>query len=162
MANSTFGIKTRCSVTTSRRVRTAKSMTDRFRLSSTWAQRFADHQIAVTALLRHAGLPTGLFQQERVHVTTAELFALWRSVREMSSDPAIGLPAQVALAWLLAKKPWIVPIPGTTKLHRLQENCGAASVQLSPQDLRELESAASKIAVQGARYPEHLQKLVGR
>src|SRR6266487_1626419 len=71
-------------------------------------------------------------------------------------------PAQTALAWLLAKKPWIVPIPGTTKLHRLQENCGAASVQLSPEDLRELESAASKIAVQGARYPEHLQKLVGR
>ena len=71
-------------------------------------------------------------------------------------------PAQVALAWLLAQKPWIVPIPGTTKLHRLQENCGAASVQLSPEDLRELECAASKIAVQGARYPEHLQKLVGR
>jgi len=71
-------------------------------------------------------------------------------------------PAQVALAWLLAQKPWIVPIPGTTKLHRLQENCGAASVQLSPEDLRELVSAASKIAVQGARYPEHLQKLVGR
>jgi len=66
-------------------------MTDRFRLSSTWAQRFADHQIAVTALLRNAGLPTGLFQQEKVHVTTAELFALWRSVSEMSSDPAIGL-----------------------------------------------------------------------
>jgi aryl-alcohol dehydrogenase-like predicted oxidoreductase len=71
-------------------------------------------------------------------------------------------PAQVALAWLLAQKPWIVPIPGTTKLHRLQENCGAVSVQLSPGDLRELESATSKIAVQGARYPEHLQKLVGR
>ena len=71
-------------------------------------------------------------------------------------------PAQVALAWLLAQKPWIVPIPGTTKLHRLQENCGAASVKLSPEDLRELESAASKITVQGARYPEHLQKLVGR
>ena len=71
-------------------------------------------------------------------------------------------PAQVALAWLLAQKPWIVPIPGTTKLHRLQENCGAAAVRLSLEDLRELESAASKIAVQGARYPEHLQKLVGR
>ena len=71
-------------------------------------------------------------------------------------------PAQVALAWLLAQKPWIVPIPGTTKLHRLQENCGAASVELSSEDLRELENAASKIAVQGARYPEHLQKLVGR
>jgi aryl-alcohol dehydrogenase-like predicted oxidoreductase len=71
-------------------------------------------------------------------------------------------PAQVALAWLLAQKPWIVPIPGTTKLHRLQENCGAPSVPLTSQDLRELESAASKITVQGARYPEHLQKLVGR
>ena len=71
-------------------------------------------------------------------------------------------PAQVALAWLLAQKPWIVPIPGTTKPHRLKENIGAASVQLSPADLRELESAASRITVQGARYPEHLQKLVGR
>ena len=70
--------------------------------------------------------------------------------------------AQIALAWLLAQKPWIVPIPGTTKLHRLQENCGAASVELSPEDLRELESVASKITVQGARYPENLQKLVGR
>jgi len=71
-------------------------------------------------------------------------------------------PAQVALAWLLEQKPWIVPIPGTTKLHRLQENIGAVSVQLLPEDLRKLESAASKIPVQGARYPEHLQKLVGR
>jgi aryl-alcohol dehydrogenase-like predicted oxidoreductase len=71
-------------------------------------------------------------------------------------------PAQVALAWLLAQKPWIVPIPGTTKLHRLRENIGAASVKLSPEDLQELENVASKILVQGARYPEHLQKLVGR
>jgi aryl-alcohol dehydrogenase-like predicted oxidoreductase len=71
-------------------------------------------------------------------------------------------PAQLALAWLLAQKSWIVPIPGTTKLHRLHENIGAASVQLTPEDLREIESAASKITVQGARYPEHLQKLVGR
>jgi aryl-alcohol dehydrogenase-like predicted oxidoreductase len=71
-------------------------------------------------------------------------------------------PAQVALAWVLAQKPWIVPIPGTTKLHRLRENLGAVSLQLTPEDLRELESAASKIHVQGARYPEHLQKLVGR
>jgi aryl-alcohol dehydrogenase-like predicted oxidoreductase len=71
-------------------------------------------------------------------------------------------PAQVALAWLLAQKPWIVPIPGTTKLHRLEENLGAATVQLTPEDLRQLETAASKIAVQGARYPEALQKLVGR
>jgi aryl-alcohol dehydrogenase-like predicted oxidoreductase len=71
-------------------------------------------------------------------------------------------PAQLALAWLLAQKPWIVPIPGTTKLHRLEENLGAASLQLSAQDLREITDAASKIEVQGARYPEHLQRLVGR
>jgi aryl-alcohol dehydrogenase-like predicted oxidoreductase len=71
-------------------------------------------------------------------------------------------PAQIALAWLLAQKPWIVPIPGTTKLHRLEENLGAVNVQLSPDDLRQLETAASKIPVQGARYPEELQKLVGR
>jgi aryl-alcohol dehydrogenase-like predicted oxidoreductase len=71
-------------------------------------------------------------------------------------------PAQIALAWLLAQKAWIVPIPGTTKLHRLEENLGAVNVQLSPNDLRELDIAASKIAVQGARYPEELQKLVGR
>jgi len=71
-------------------------------------------------------------------------------------------PAQIALAWLLARKPWIVPIPGTTKLHRLEENLGAADVELSREDLRELETAASKIAVQGARYPEELQKMVGR
>jgi aryl-alcohol dehydrogenase-like predicted oxidoreductase len=71
-------------------------------------------------------------------------------------------PAQIALAWLLAQKPWIVPIPGTTKLHRLEENVGAVKVELSSEDLRELETAASKIAVQGARYPEELQKMVGR
>jgi aryl-alcohol dehydrogenase-like predicted oxidoreductase len=70
--------------------------------------------------------------------------------------------AQIALAWLLVQKPWIVPIPGTTKLHRLEENIGAAAVELTPEDLRQLETAASKIAVQGARYPEELQKLVGR
>jgi aryl-alcohol dehydrogenase-like predicted oxidoreductase len=71
-------------------------------------------------------------------------------------------PAQIALAWLLAQKPWIVSIPGTTKLARLEENIAAANVELSPEDLRELDAAASKIAVQGARYPEELQKMVGR
>jgi aryl-alcohol dehydrogenase-like predicted oxidoreductase len=71
-------------------------------------------------------------------------------------------PAQLALAWLLAQKPWIVPIPGTTKLHRLEENLGAASLELSPDELREITSAASKIEVQGARYPDRLQRLVGR
>ena len=71
-------------------------------------------------------------------------------------------PAQIALAWLLAQKPWIVPIPGTTKLARLKENIGAVSVNLTSDDLREIENAASKITVQGARYPEDLQKMVGR
>jgi aryl-alcohol dehydrogenase-like predicted oxidoreductase len=71
-------------------------------------------------------------------------------------------PAQIALAWLLAQKPWIVPIPGTTKLHRLEENIGAASIELTSDDLREIESAASKIKVEGARYPEKLEQLTGR
>jgi aryl-alcohol dehydrogenase-like predicted oxidoreductase len=71
-------------------------------------------------------------------------------------------PAQIALAWLLAQKLWIVPIPGTTKLHRLDENLGAAALELTSGDIREIESAASKITVEGARYPEHLQQLVGR
>jgi len=71
-------------------------------------------------------------------------------------------PAQLALAWLLAQKPWIVPIPGTTKLSRLEENAGAAAIQLSADDLREIEIAASQVAVQGERYPAHLQKLIDR
>jgi aryl-alcohol dehydrogenase-like predicted oxidoreductase len=71
-------------------------------------------------------------------------------------------PAQMALAWLLARKPWIVPIPGTTKRHRLEENAGAAAIQLTPDDLREIDRAASEIEVRGERYPAHLQKLVGR
>src|SRR5207342_3726281 len=71
-------------------------------------------------------------------------------------------PAQIALAWLLAQKPWIVPIPGTTKLHRLEENIGAVSIELTPEDLQQLDSAVSRIAVQGARYPEHLQQMVNR
>ena len=71
-------------------------------------------------------------------------------------------PAQIALAWLLAQKPWIVPIPGTTKVSRLEENIGAVSVKLTSDDLREIDNAVSKITVQGARYPENLQKMVGR
>jgi aryl-alcohol dehydrogenase-like predicted oxidoreductase len=70
-------------------------------------------------------------------------------------------PAQIALAWLLAQKPWIVPIPGTTKLHRLEENIGAVSLQLTAKDLRNIDAAASKITVQGARYPEKLEKMTG-
>jgi aryl-alcohol dehydrogenase-like predicted oxidoreductase len=70
-------------------------------------------------------------------------------------------PAQIALAWLLAQKPWIVPIPGTTKLARLEENIGAAAIELTPDDIRELNSAASKITVQGGRYPEKLEQMTG-
>ena len=71
-------------------------------------------------------------------------------------------PAQIALAWLLAQKPWIVPIPGTTKLNRLEENVGAAEVELTPEDLRDINSAASKITVQGERYPESMERMTGR
>lgn len=71
-------------------------------------------------------------------------------------------PPQIALAWLLAQKLWMVPIPGTTKLHRLEENIAAASVELSPDDLRDIEEAASRIMVQGARYPERLEQMTGR
>ena len=71
-------------------------------------------------------------------------------------------PAQVALAWLLAQKPWIVPIPGTTKLHRLEENIGSVNIEFTSDELREIDNASSEIKVQGERYPEQLQKLVGR
>ena len=71
-------------------------------------------------------------------------------------------PAQIALAWILAQKPWIVPIPGTTKLHRLEENIGGAAVELTADDLREIDRAASQVKLEGERYPEHLAKLSGR
>jgi aryl-alcohol dehydrogenase-like predicted oxidoreductase len=71
-------------------------------------------------------------------------------------------PAQIALAWVLAQQPWIAPIPGTTKLHRLKENLGAVEVELTPDDLREIDNATAQITVQGARYPENLQRMVGR
>jgi aryl-alcohol dehydrogenase-like predicted oxidoreductase len=86
------------------------------------------------------------------------LVDLLKSVGERKN----ATPAQIALAWLLAQKPWIVPIPGTTKLHRLEENIGAAAIELSSDDLREIDRAASKIAVQGARYPEALEQMTGR
>jgi aryl-alcohol dehydrogenase-like predicted oxidoreductase len=78
------------------------------------------------------------------------------------AKPKNATPAQIALAWLLAQKPWIVPIPGTTKLHRLDENIAAADIQLSAEDLSEINDAVSKITVEGARYPAQMQKLVGR
>jgi len=76
--------------------------------------------------------------------------------------PKKATPAQIALAWLLAQKPWIVPIPGTTKLNRLDENLGATSIELTADDLREINAAASEIPVQGARYPEKLEQMTGR
>ena len=87
--------------------------------------------------------------------------ALVDRLREIAAQKQ-ATPAQIAIAWLLARKPWIVPIPGTTKLHRLEENIGAAGVELTADDLRDIERALAKVAVQGARYPEHLQRLVGR
>jgi aryl-alcohol dehydrogenase-like predicted oxidoreductase len=78
------------------------------------------------------------------------------------AEPKNATPAQIALAWILAQKPWMVPIPGTTKLHRLEENIGAAAIALTPDDERQIGSATSKVPVQGARYPENLQKLVNR
>jgi aryl-alcohol dehydrogenase-like predicted oxidoreductase len=71
-------------------------------------------------------------------------------------------PAQIALAWLLAQKPWIVPVPGTTKLRRLEENIGAVEIKFTPDDLREIDEAASKITVHGARYPEKMEQMTGR
>ena len=87
-----------------------------------------------------------------------ELVELLRAVAEKKK----ATPAQIALAWLLAQKPWIAPIPGTTKMHRLEENIGAARIELTRDDLREIESAASKITVQGERYPEQMARLIDR
>jgi aryl-alcohol dehydrogenase-like predicted oxidoreductase len=97
------------------------------------------------------------FTPENRKANQALVDLLGRFAQQMKATPA-----QIALAWLLAQKQWIVPIPGTTKLDRLEENLAAANVELSPEDLRELKTAASAIAVQGARYPEELQKMVGR
>jgi len=102
-----------------------------------------------------AGLPRFAAEARKANQALVDLL---RTIGERHK----ATPAQVALAWLLAQKPWIVPIPGTTKSARLAENIGAASLKLTDSDLREIESAASKIKVQGARYPEQLQKMVGR
>jgi aryl-alcohol dehydrogenase-like predicted oxidoreductase len=88
-------------------------------------------------------------------------FALVEVLKSLAQAKG-STPAQLALAWLLAQRPWIVPIPGTTKLHRLEENLGGATLELSPEDLKAINAAASRIELQGARYPAHLQQLVGR
>ncbi len=97
------------------------------------------------------------FKPEALKANQALVDLLGRVAKEKGATPA-----QIALAWLLAQKPWIVPIPGTTKPHRLEENLGAASIELSAGDLKEIDSAASKIKVMGSRYPEDLQKMAGR
>src|SRR6266481_5075983 len=96
------------------------------------------------------------FAPEAIKVNQALIDLLGRIAKRKNATPA-----QVALAWLLAQEPWIVPIPGTTKLNRLEENIGAVSIQLTPEDLRDIEGAASKITVEGARYPERLEKMTG-
>ena len=101
-----------------------------------------------------SGLPR--FTQEALKANQA-LIELLGSIAKRKK----ATPAQIALAWLLAQKPWMVPIPGTTKLNRLEENLGAAAVELTPGDLREIDSATSKIKVEGARYPERLEKMTG-
>ena len=97
------------------------------------------------------------FTPEALKVNQAMVDLLAQIAKRKSATPA-----QIALAWLLARKPWIVPIPGTTKLNRLEENIGATAIELTSQDLRDIDSAASQIAVQGARYPEHLEQMTGR
>jgi aryl-alcohol dehydrogenase-like predicted oxidoreductase len=97
------------------------------------------------------------FSQENREANQALVDQISKFARQKKATPA-----QIALAWLLAQKPWIVPIPGTTKLHRLEENIGAVNVELSPEDLREIHTTAAKVPVQGERYPENLQKLINR
>jgi aryl-alcohol dehydrogenase-like predicted oxidoreductase len=104
------------------------------------------------------------FRSTLPRFTPEALKANWVLVDLLGSiaDRKKATPAQIALAWLLAQKPWIVPIPGTTKLHRLDENIGAVSVELTPDDLRSIDAAAAKITVEGARYPEKLEQMTGR
>jgi len=102
------------------------------------------------------------FNPENRKANQALVDLLWKIAQRKIAEGKQATPAQIALAWLLAQKAWIVPIPGTTKLHRLEENIGAAAVELTTDDLREIESAASKITVQGARYPDHIEQMSGR
>jgi aryl-alcohol dehydrogenase-like predicted oxidoreductase len=102
-----------------------------------------------------SGLPRFSPEARKANQTLVDLLAKIANQKQVT-------PAQIALAWLLAQKPWIVPIPGTTKLHRLEENIGAAAIELTPADLKDIESAVSKISVQGDRYPPHLQRAIDR
>lgn len=114
-------------------------------------------------------VPRFTAEARRANQAMVDLLNKIATEKEVIREPATGVPAtgmpatpaQIALAWLLAQKPWIVPIPGTTKLHRLEENLGGAAIELTLNDLQQIEEAASKITVEGARYPEALQKRVG-
>jgi aryl-alcohol dehydrogenase-like predicted oxidoreductase len=114
-----------------------------------------DHNTAFDSSDFRNGLPRFTAENRKANLAFVDWLATFAERKEAS-------PAQVALAWLLAQKPWIVPIPGTTRRHRLAENLGAAGIQLTPDDLREIDRAASEVAVHGARYPEHLQNMTGR
>jgi aryl-alcohol dehydrogenase-like predicted oxidoreductase len=100
-------------------------------------------------------LPRFTPENRRANAAFVDWLATFAAAKEAT-------PAQIALSWLLAQKPWIVPIPGTTKLSRLEENIAATMVELTADDLRAIDDAAAAITVQGARYPEHLQKMIGR
>jgi len=102
-----------------------------------------------------AGVPRFSAENRKANLAVVELLSVIAEQKEAT-------PAQIALAWLLAQKPWIVPIPGTTKLHRLEENLGAIEINLSTEELKQIDEAASKIEIQGARYPESIQKMVNR
>jgi aryl-alcohol dehydrogenase-like predicted oxidoreductase len=102
-----------------------------------------------------AGLPRFTPENRRANMALVDRIAAIAAKKQAT-------PAQIALAWLLAQKPWIVPIPGTTKLPRLEENIGASSIELTAGDLREIDEAASQVTIHGARYPEHFQKMSGR
>jgi aryl-alcohol dehydrogenase-like predicted oxidoreductase len=112
----------------------------------------------------HAKFDSSDFRSTLPRFTPEALKANQALIKLLGSiaEPKKATPAQIALAWLLAQKPWIVPIPGTTKLHRLDENIGAVAVGLTPDDLRDVNDAASKISVQGARYPEKLEQMTVR
>src|SRR3989442_901368 len=112
----------------------------------------------------NGGPPVGVDsrREDIKEVADASLKRLRTDVIDLFYQHRVDPNAQIALAWLLAQKPWIVPIPGTTKLHRLEENIGAAAIELTADDLREIDSAASKITVHGARYPERLEQMTGR
>ena len=109
--------------------------------------------------VRHQRLPG---RAPALHTAALEANQALVDLLRMIGDRKGATPAQIALAWLLAQRPWIVPIPGTTKLERQEENIGAAEVALASEDLAEIDRAASEIRVEGARYPEHLERMTGR